>query len=213
MSAPRFDDLVGPDVPAEERERLRRAHDALVAAGAPAELSSALRHPPGTPEYRAEVRVLTRGYPPRWAAAAAVAAAAVAAGSFGIGYLVGKPEDAKVTQPRRTVERVVTLRNPTRPDTVAVVEVGAEDDHGNRPMRVIVEGLPQLAGRDYYTLFMTRNGKLVVPCGTFNVEGDGRRTAVRLNVAYDLSGFDGLALAEYSAESHKDRVLLRAALA
>ena len=49
VCAPGFDDIVGDDVPAEVRERLRQAHDALIDAGAPAELSSALQHPPGTP--------------------------------------------------------------------------------------------------------------------------------------------------------------------
>ena len=38
MNAPNFDDLIGEDVPAWERERLRRAHDLLVAAGPPPEL-------------------------------------------------------------------------------------------------------------------------------------------------------------------------------
>ena len=213
MSAPRFDDLVGHDVPAEERERLRRAHDALIAAGAPAELSSALQHPPGTPAYDAEVRVLPRYYPPKWAAAAALVAAAVAAVAFGIGYLVGKPESGRVVAQQQTAERVVTLRGASEPDAVAVVEIEQEDDHGNRPMRVIVEGLPQLGGGDYYTLFMTKKGKPVVPCGTLNVEGDGKRTAVRLNSAYELDSFDGLALAEYNAENHQNHVLLSAPLA
>jgi hypothetical protein len=213
VSPPRFDELVDDDLPAEERERLRRAHDALIAAGAPAELSSALRHPPGTPAYQDEVRVLPRYYPPKWAAAAALMAAAAAAVSFGIGYLVGKPESDRVVAPQQRIERVVTLRGAEKPGAVAVVEIGREDDDGNRPMRVIVEGLPQLGGGDYYTLFMTKKGKPVVPCGTLNVQGDGKRTAVRLNSAYELEGFDGLALAEYNAEDHSDRVLMRASLA
>ena len=149
----------------------------------------------------------------RAAAAAALVAAAVAAVSFGIGYLVGKPESDRVVTPQQRIERVVTLRGAEEPDAVTVVEIGHQDDHGNRPMRVIVEGLPQLGGGDYYTLFMTKKDKLVVPCGTLNVEGDGKRTAVRLNVAYDVDHFEGLALAEYNAEDHSNRVLMRAPLA
>ena len=36
---PDFDALVGADVPGEERDRLRRAHELLVAAGPPPELA------------------------------------------------------------------------------------------------------------------------------------------------------------------------------
>ena len=36
---PNFEDLVGSDVPLEERERLERVHDLLIAAGPPAELA------------------------------------------------------------------------------------------------------------------------------------------------------------------------------
>ena len=39
---PEFDDLVGTDVPEEERQRLRRAHELLVQAGPPPELSPAM---------------------------------------------------------------------------------------------------------------------------------------------------------------------------
>jgi hypothetical protein len=209
---PDFDDLVGNDLEADERARLRRAHDALLAAGPPAELPTTLRHAPGTPEARADVRVLRRYYPPRRLIPAILAAAAIAAVGFGVGYLIGTPNDAGTVTARRQVEQVVKLRGPTHPDAIAVVEVDTADDIGNRPMTIVVEGLPQLSGGDYYTLFMTKHGKLVVPCGTFNVEGGEHRTAVRLTVAYDVDKFDGFALAEYSATTHKDHVIMRAPL-
>jgi hypothetical protein len=76
---------------------------------------------------------------------------------------------------------------------------------------VTVDGLDHLSGGDYYTLFMTRKGKPVVQCGTFNVAEDGL-TTVRFPVAYDPDRYDGLLLARYSGETHKDTPLLRAEL-
>ena len=46
---------------------------------------------------------------------------------------------------------------------------------------------------DYYTLFMTRKGKPVVTCGTFNVGGTERRTC-GFTVAYEFDTYDGLML-------------------
>src|SRR5207245_1293825 len=43
---PEFDELIGADAPAEERERLRRVHELLVAAGPPAELPPSLETVP-----------------------------------------------------------------------------------------------------------------------------------------------------------------------
>ena len=43
---PDFDDLVGQDVPAAERDRLRRAHELLLEAGPPPELSPELESVP-----------------------------------------------------------------------------------------------------------------------------------------------------------------------
>ena len=43
---PDFDDLVGLDVPAGERERLHRAHEVLAQADAPPELSPELERVP-----------------------------------------------------------------------------------------------------------------------------------------------------------------------
>ena len=78
-------------------------------------------------------------------------------------------------------------------------------------MVVTVDGLDRLKDGDYYTLFMTRNGKPIVTCGTFNV-GENGVTTVPLSVAYDLDRFDGLMLAKYSREQHENTPLLRAKL-
>ena len=212
MSGPDFDDLVGFELGGAERNRLRRAHDALLGAGPPPELSPALRHPPGTEEFKAEVRALPRGYPPRRLAAAIVVAAAIAIAAFAGGYAVGGGDDGdRATAP--TFVKQVQLRGAAAPDAIAVVQIGEKDTVGNREMVVTVEGLPHLHGEDYYTLFMTEKGKPVVPCGTFNVRGGVRRTTVRLLVGYGIEEFDGFALAKYSGASHRDTVVLRGSLA
>src|SRR5437016_788732 len=73
-----------PDVPAEERERLRRAHDLLVAAGPLPELPPELEHrvEPAPAEV---VSIFMR----RRAAVVGILAAALAALAFGGGFLIG----------------------------------------------------------------------------------------------------------------------------
>ncbi len=50
-----------------------------------------------------------------------------------------------------------------------------------------VRGLPQLPKDGYYDLYLTKGGKPLVSCGTFNVKGD---TVVPLSAAYNLERFD-----------------------
>jgi hypothetical protein len=197
MSGPDFRELVGDDLPSEERARLQRVHDQLVAAGAPPELPPALQVPPAA---GGSVSWLPR----RRLGAALVLAAALALSAFAAGFLLGKgrDSDASAFKPERTV--VLGTQGKT-----AVVRVGKPDDAGNRPMLVTVEGLRRLPEGDYYSLFMTSKGKPVATCGTFKVSGNERKD-VRLTVAYDFDNYDGLLLAEYRVADHKDHPVLRA---
>ena len=97
-------------------------------------------------------------------------AAAIVIAAFAAGYLLGaRGEDSVAAHsPRRPRGRARQVGS-----RLAVVRIGERDENGNRPMVVTVDGLDHLSGGDYYTLFMTRNGKPIVTCGTFNV----RRTA------------------------------------
>ena len=79
---PDFHDLVGEDLPAAERERLRGVHDLLVAAGPPPELSPALER---APSVGGSVHFLPR----RRRGAVLLLAAALAAAAFGGGFLTG----------------------------------------------------------------------------------------------------------------------------
>jgi hypothetical protein len=176
---PEFDDLVGRDVPADERERLRRVHDLLVEAGAPPELPEGLQPVPD--EERANVYPL---FPKRrWAAAAALAAA-LAAATFGVGYLVGDRE--ATAEPARVVVMDGTSDASAARASLAVYEV---DEAGNWPMELTVRGLPPLPGGELYELWLTRDGKLAAPCGVFAV-GSGT-TVVPLTAPYSLRDFDG----------------------
>ena len=198
---PDFHELVGNDLSPQERERLERVHEMLIAAGPPPELPHELAAPP-RPEGKlvqlARHRLRT----------GLVLAAAIVIAAFAVGYLFGARGEGSSSE-SFTAAKTAVLGN--KPDRLAVVRIGQVDEDGNRPMDVSVDGLDHLSGGDYYTLYMTRNGKPVVTCGTFNVSEKGV-TTVRLTVAYDLERFDGLMLAKYDAEQHESTPLLRAKL-
>lgn len=202
MSGPDFRELVGDDVSAEERARLKRAHDMLVAAGPPPELTPALETPP---EPGASVSWLPR----RRRGAALVLAAALAVSAFAAGFLIGDRSEDSGALAGFEAEQTVVLGESG--STVAVVGLGAADTNGNFPMVVTVEGLEHQPAGDYYTLFMLRKGKPVAVCGTFNVAG-AEATTIRFTTGYDFERYDGLMLAEYRASDHKDHPILQAPL-
>ena len=128
--------------------------------------------------------------------------------AFAVGYLLGARGEESTSGSFTAVKTAVLGKSASR---LAVVRIGDLDENGNRPMVVTVDGLDRLSGGDYYTLFMTRNGKPIVMCGTFNVRDDGV-TTVRLTSAYDLARFDGMMLSRYSAKEHENTPLLSAKL-
>jgi hypothetical protein len=198
---PDFRELVGNDLEPAERERLERVHDMLIAAGPPPELPQELADPPRQEGKLVELarRRLRTGL---------VLAAAIVIAAFAVGYLLGARGEESTSGSFTAVKTAVLGKSPSR---LAVVRIGDLDENGNRPMVVTVDGLDRLSGGDYYTLFMTRNGKPIVTCGTFNVRADGV-TTVRLTSAYDLARFDGLMLSKYSAKEHENTPLLKAKL-
>lgn len=202
MSGPDFRELIGDDVPAEERARLERAHDLLIAAGPPPELTPALETPPAPGTNVASL-------PRRRLGTALVLAAALVLSAFAAGFLIGdRSEDSRAVAGFEA-ERTVLLGESG--STVAVVRLGKADRNGNHPMLVTVEGLERQPRGDYYSLFMLKNGKPVALCGTFNVAGK-EATTVRLTTGYGFGSYDGLMLTEYRASDHEDHPLLRASL-
>jgi hypothetical protein len=176
VKAPDFDELVG-DVPADERERLRRAHDLLVAAGPPPELPEGMASPP------------VRGFPRRRVAALLVAAA-IAVTAFAAGWLLrgGDSFDVRASVPMHATANA--------PGAAALIELGYGDNNGNWPMVVKVEGLRPLPKGGYYELLLTIKGKPVAVCGSFKVNPEGR-TEVRLGASYNLRRFDGWVVRPY----------------
>jgi hypothetical protein len=177
---PDFDELVGGDLAADERSRLRGVHDLLVAAGPPAELSPELERAPS-------VGGAVHFLPQRRRGAVLLLAAALAAAAFGGGFLTGA-----FTRGGATKSAVVVIPmhgTGAAPNALASISLEDVDKAGNWPMRFTVQGLPKLPRGGYYELYLTRHGRLAAACGTFNVHGG--RTTVRLNAPYKLKGFDG----------------------
>jgi hypothetical protein len=176
---PDFDELVGSDVDALERDRLRRVHDALVAAGPPPELVGRLTTPPAVgdrvvPLAARRRRVLLVGL-----------AAALALAVFAGGVAVG---DRRATP--TPVEVVSMTGTPLASNASASLDLFAVDSAGNWPMRLSVSGLAPSANGRPYELWLTRHGKVVALCGSFVPRSDGT-TVVPMNAPYRLTEYDG----------------------
>jgi hypothetical protein len=181
---PDFDELVGRDLPEAERDRLRRAHDLLVQAGPPPELAPELEKVPWPEDALAPL--WGKRKEKRQAGRPLLLAAGFATALL-IGVVIGQGTDS--TPSSFDSQRSVQLRGTALdPNAVATLELGKRDRHGNWPMLLRVSGLDELAEGGYYDLYLTRDGKPRVLCGTFNVIG--REVVVRFTAAYDLSRFD-----------------------
>lgn len=199
MSGTDFDGLVGDGLEAGERERLRRTHELLQAAGPPPELPPTLRVPPGTPP-PADVVSFPGGYPRRRATASAVAAAAIALVAFGGGYLFAQRDAG----PTFAVDFVLPMTGtPAAPTARASLEVGEIDEAGNWPMRMTIRNLPERPDRGRYELSLTQDGRIAASCGFFVVSGE--KTVAFLNAPYRLRRYDDWVV----TVAGSDRILLR----
>jgi hypothetical protein len=179
MTGPDFDELVGEALAPRERERLRRAHEALLAAGPPPDLPARLARP----------RTARRSARPLLLPLAAALALAVAftGGWFAVGVTGQDPEF--------TLEMQGTAAAPAAAADLMVYPI---DSAGNWPMEMTVSGLRD--GR--YELVLTRDGEPIVSCGLFLVHG---RTVTHLNAPYRLREYDGWAVIQPGSA----RILLR----
>jgi hypothetical protein len=175
-SRPDFDELVGNELSAQERGRLERVHELLVAAGPPPELTPALADPTAEPE--APVML-----PRRRAGAVLALAATIALLAFLGGFLAGRTGGEGFS----TLRAIPMHGTSAAPNASATIDLGQLDAGGNWPLRVVVRGLKPLQ-QGYYEMFLTKNGKPVASCGTFRVSGG--ESTVRLNAPYDLRNFD-----------------------
>jgi antitoxin (DNA-binding transcriptional repressor) of toxin-antitoxin stability system len=179
---PEFDDLLGPEVEGEERERLRRVHDLLVAAGPPPEVSR--RGAPNANVVPLRRRGGRRGL-------LALAAALAIAAAFTIGLVVAVGDEP-------AVDRVIAMSGPS--GASASLEVFEIDEAGNWPMLLDVHGLEPAADGDRFQLWLTKDGKPAALCGSFLTDADGR-ALVSMNAPWRFSDFDGWAVVEAGSET------------
>jgi len=184
MTGPDFHELVGDDLPEEELARLRRAHDLLLAAGPPPELSPGLEQPPTL-----DTDVVVPFLPRRRRGRGIGLAVAVGVLAFMLGSLWGTEKhdfDA---------DRTVQMHGVgAHRSALASIEIGDESGE-NIPMVIRVRGLPPLSKRgSFYELLVTSEGKQLASCGVFNTKA-GEPTQVRLSVPYrlgkDQTWYDG----------------------
>ena len=175
---PDFNELVG-DLPEEERARLERVHELLVAAGPPPELPPALVEPDLDPREE-NVQFLPR----RRAGFVLGIAAAVGVAAFLGGFLAGRAKE-----PFTQVFDVPMQGTPQAAAASATIHVGKADEAGNWPLKVVVRGLKPLPKGQYYEMFLTKKHKPAATCGTFRIAQNG--DSVRLNAPYNFRRFDG----------------------
>ena len=176
---PDFFDLVGDEGTPEELEKLRRAHDLLIAAGPPPELSPRLSDAPQVGETRASA------FRRRRPATALALAAVLAIAAFFVGYAIANQRtgfSAARTVPMHGVGPLAAAH--------ADLGIGSRDDGGNYPLKMTVRGLPRLPKDGWYELLLSKGGRPTLSCGSFLV--DERSVTVRLSVPYDLGEFPKL---------------------
>jgi hypothetical protein len=196
---PDFRGLIGDELAPEEEARLRRTHDLLVAAGPPAELTPELEHAP-VPGREPAPRV--EGLPARRRGRVLALALGFAAAMLVVGYLFGARSEGFDTD--YSVEMNAT---PAAPAADAVIDVGTEDETGNKPLQLKVRGLPRQPSGGYYELYLTRPGRTRATCGTFGVrEGT---TTVRLNAPYDFDTPHGWIVIAHRPSGEQSGPLLR----
>jgi len=170
--------LVGPDVPEPELERLRRADELLRAADRPPEvpesLTAAVLDIPGSRPSR------------RYRLVAAIAAAAALAGlAFGIGAWVGGDESRQAAE---EIRLNATAQAPR--EAWMTMAVFPKDPAGNWAILAEAGGLPQLPAGAYYEVWMTKEDKLESPCGRFVVDAQGAAHDFWLNAPYEFGIYD-----------------------
>jgi hypothetical protein len=210
VKQPDFDDLIGSDVPPEERARLYRTHELLVQAGPPPELSPEMEAVPWPDD--ALQPLFGRSRKPHGGRRVLLLAAALAT-ALVVGLLLGQATSSDSSSTSIKATKTVDMHGTALArDALATLRLGKPDAAGNWPMVLHVSGLPKLTNGGYYALFLTKGGKPLVSCGTINVSG---ATSVRLSAAYALEHFDrdGWVIVRQTPANHfqPNQIVLKAA--
>ena len=185
MKGPDFDDLIGADLPPEERARLYRTHELLVQAGPPPELSPEMDAVPWPDD---ALQPLFGRRRKASSARRVLLLAAALATALVVGLLLGQATSSSNSATSLKANETVQLHGTALAHgAFATLKLGKEDEAGNWPMVLHITGLPKLSNGGYYALYLTKGGRPLVSCGTINVDG---ATSVRLSAAYALEHFD-----------------------
>lgn len=183
---PSLDELIGDEATGAERERLQRAHEMLLEAGPPPELSDTLEAGPtlGMTLGKQEGR---RKRPRALLLLAATLAVVLV---FFAGYTFGGNKSGNSGQP--TVLRQALQGTSFAPQAQGTLEVwGSQDGGHNWPMKLTVVGLPQLPPHSYYEVYLFRHGRLGGSCGLFRAGSSPQApVSVSLTSPYQLEKGD-----------------------
>jgi hypothetical protein len=177
---PGVDELIPADTPAEERQRLQQVHELLLLADPPPELSPELEAGPNL-----AMTIERRHRVVRQRAMLLLAAALVLILVFTAGYAVSNGRNDNSATPVRLVNLKGTANAPRAQATLQVWHSNA----GNWPMTLTVARLPKLPPRQYYYVYLVRQGKIVAPCGIFRIT-QHRTLTLKLSAPYPLEHGD-----------------------
>lgn len=182
---PTLNDLIGDEATGAERERLQHAHDMLLEAGPPPELSETLETGP--------TLAMTLGKPKRTTKSRAMlllAAALLLTVVFLGGYTLGGNGSGKPVNGLALTQALQGTK--LVPQAQGTLEVWNSQDGKNWPMTLTVVGLPQLAPNAHYEVYLLRHGRLGGSCGAFRVGSTNAQdpVTVRLTSPYELERGD-----------------------
>jgi hypothetical protein len=199
--SPDFDELVGTETTGAERTRLREAHDLLLRAGPPPELTPKLKAGPNPGVARMQRRRRTVKRRSLVLLAAALSIAIV----FAAGYAVSSQRGGNGNALVASLELKGTAAVP---DAHATLDVWQRRD-GNWPMTLSVKGLPKLPPRTYYEVYLFRDGHPWASCGSFVVSGKSSVLKVSLNAPYKLHRGDSWVVTRQVVGSEPGKTVLR----
>ena len=172
---PSLDELIGSEPSDAERERLQHAHELLLQAGPPPELSPELEAGPTLGA------TLSRRRAVKQRAMLLLAAALVLVLVFFGGYAV-----ASHGSKNSPVKALALSGTSLAPQAQGTLQVWHSDSGDNWPMTLSVVGLPKLPGRTDYEVYLVRRGRPWGSCGTFRITGSSGEATVTLNAPYSL---------------------------
>ena len=197
---PTLDDLIGAETSGAERQRLQHAHELLLEAGPPPELSPELLAGPTLGMTVARRRAVKRRA--MVLLAAAIAIVMVFLGGYAVANRSAPSSTPVLTQDLKGTKLAPKAR--------ATLEVWRSHE-GNWPMTLTTVGLPKLPPHNYYEVYLVRDGKPWGSCGTFRSAGS-RRPAVTLTLTapYALRKGDSWIVTRPGADgSEPGRTVLR----